>query len=87
MEPIQLPSDEEIRNAHHEGEEAVLALFHRTIGQLAARLQVLEDRVSKNSKNSGKPPSSDGLNKPAPKANENGMAGKPVVNQGMKGRP
>ncbi|MCX6083095.1 MAG: IS66 family transposase [Chloroflexi bacterium] len=68
MEPIQLPSDEEIRVAHHEGEEAVLALFHRTIGQLAARLQVLEDRVSKNSKNSGKPPSSDGLNKPAPKS-------------------
>ena len=68
MEPIQLPSDEEIRVAHHEGEEAVLALFHRTIGQLAARLQVLEDRVSKNSKNSGKPPSSDGLNKPARKS-------------------
>ena len=68
MEPIQLPSDEEIRAAHHEGEEAVLALFHRTIGQLAARLRVLEDRVSKNSQNSGKPPSSDGLNKPAPKS-------------------
>lgn len=68
MEPILLPSDEEIRAAYREGEEAVIALFHRTIGQLAARVQALEDRVSKNSRNSGKPPSSDGLNKPAPKS-------------------
>ncbi len=45
----------------------MIALFHRTVGQLAARIQVLEDRVSKNSRNSGMPPSSDGLNKPAPK--------------------
>jgi hypothetical protein len=35
MEPIQLPSNEEIRAAHCEGEEAVIALFHRTIGKLA----------------------------------------------------
>ena len=51
-----------------QGEEAVIALFHRTVGQLAARVQALEDRVSKNSRNSGKPPSSDGLAKPAPKS-------------------
>jgi len=68
MEPIQLPSDEEIGAAYDEGKEAVIALFHQTIGQLAARVQALEDRVSKNSRNSGKPPSSDGLNKPAPKS-------------------
>jgi len=46
----------------------VIALFHTTIGMLVARLQVLEDRVAKNSQNSGKPSSSDGLNKPAPKS-------------------
>ena len=68
MEPTQLPTDEEIREAYRQGEEAVIVLFHRTVGQLAARLQALEDRVSKNSRNSGKPPSSDGLNKPAPKS-------------------
>jgi transposase len=68
MEPFQLPSDEEIGAAYDESKEAVIALFHRTVGQLAARVQALEDRVSKNSHNSGKPPSSDGLSKPAPKS-------------------
>jgi transposase len=68
MERLQLPTDEEIDKAYDQGKEAVVALFHDTIGQLAARIQVLEDRVSKNSRNSGKPPSSDGLNKPAPKS-------------------
>jgi transposase len=68
MEPFQLLSDEEIRAAYDEGVEAVIGLFHRTVGQLAARVQALEDRVSKNSRNSGKPPSSDGLTKPAPKS-------------------
>jgi len=68
MEPFQLPSDEEICAAYDESKEAVIALFHRTVGQLAARVQALEDQVSKNSRNSGKPPSSDGLSKPAPKS-------------------
>jgi transposase len=68
MEPFQLPSDDEIGAAYDEGKEAVIVLFHRTVGQLAARVQALEDRVSKNSRNSGKPPSSDGLSKPAPKS-------------------
>jgi hypothetical protein len=68
MEPFPLPSDEEIGAAYDESKEAVIALFHRTVGQLAARVQTLEDRVSRNSRNSGKPPSSDGLAKPAPKS-------------------
>lgn len=68
MERLELPTDEEIDKAYDQGKEAVVALFHDTIGQLAARIQILEDRISKNSRNSGKPPSSDGLNKPAPKS-------------------
>jgi len=68
MEPIGLPSDEQIRAAYRQGEEAIITLFHHTVEQLAARVQALEDRVSKNSRNSGKPPSSDGLAKPAPKS-------------------
>jgi len=62
------PTDDEIRKACEQGPEAVIALFHAVFGQMGMRLEALEDRVSKNSKNSGKPPSSDGLNKPAPKS-------------------
>ena len=68
MEPLQLPSDAEIGAAYDKGKKAVIVLLHRTVGQLAARVQALEDRASKNSHNSGKPPFSDGLSKPAPKS-------------------
>ena len=68
MEQFRLPSDEEIGAAYDQGKEAVIALIHQTVGQLAARVQALEDQVAKNSRNSGKPPSSDGLSKPAPKS-------------------
>jgi transposase len=68
MGPQHVPTDEEIGKAYEQGKEAIIALFHEVIGQLAARIQVLEDRTAKNSQNSGKPPSSDGLNKPAPKS-------------------
>jgi transposase len=65
---MQIPTDEEIRKVYEQGPEAVIALFHAVFGQIDTRLQALEDRVVKNSKNSGKPPSSDGLNKPSPKS-------------------
>jgi transposase len=68
MEPFQFPSDEEIGEAYDAGKETVVALFHQMVRQLAARVQALEDQVSKNSCNSGKPPLSDGLAKPAPKS-------------------
>jgi transposase len=85
MEPFQLPSDEEIGAAYDQGKEAIVALFHRTVGQLAARVQTLEDRVSKNSRNSGKPPSSDGLNKPAPKSQRKHSGRKSGGQPGHKG--
>jgi len=64
MERLRLPTDDEIGEAYDQGKEAVIALFH----VIVERIQALEDRVSKNSRNSGKPLSSDGLNKPAPKS-------------------
>ena len=61
-----MPNKEEISAAYEEGKEAVLKLFEETIVVLAERIQKLEDQLAKNSRNSGKPPSSDGLDKPAP---------------------
>ena len=64
MEPLRLPGEEEIRAAYRCGEDAVVTLFIETLGKLAERIQQLEDQLAKNSGNSSKPPSSDGLKKP-----------------------
>ena len=64
MEPLRLPSEEEIGAAYDQGKEAVIELFCETLGKLAERIQHLEDQLAKNSQNSSKPPSSDGLKKP-----------------------
>ena len=71
MTEPRIPSREEVRAAHQQGEAAVLALFDslvEVIIGLAARVQALEDQLAKNSRNSGQPPSSDGLKKPAPRS-------------------
>jgi hypothetical protein len=65
MSTIQLPSEKEIRAAYQEGEEAVVLLFRSTFLMLAERIQQLEDQLAKNSRNSGKPPSSDGYDRRA----------------------
>jgi transposase len=63
MEPICLPTEERIRASVRQGEDAVVELFNTTLVQLAERIRRLEDQISKNSGNSSKPPSSDGLKK------------------------
>ncbi len=66
MTETRIPNREEVRAAYQQGEEAVLALFDNLVGvviTLAGRVQTLEDQLTKNSSNSGKPPSSDGLKK------------------------
>jgi len=65
MATFQLPTEEEIRAAARQGEDAVVAMVGellQVISLLAQRVQELEDRLSKNSSNSSKPPSSDGMN-------------------------
>lgn len=67
VNPPELPTPDEVRAAHQQGEEAVIALFDsliETVAILVAKVQALEDSQAKNSGNSGKPPSSDGLKKP-----------------------
>jgi len=63
MKAFQIPSDEEISVAYEQGKDAVIALFRQTLGELAERLQRVENQTAKNSNNSSKPPSSDGLKK------------------------
>ena len=40
----------------------------RTINEQNQKIKELEEKLGKNSQNSSKPPSSDGLNKPSPKS-------------------
>jgi transposase len=83
MNPSLLPSHEDIRAAYRQGEAAVLALFEvqaKIIRGLETKVQVLEDQITKNSRNSHKPPSSDGLNKPTPKSRRE-PSGKPSGGQ------
>lgn len=75
---ITLPTAEEIHEAYQTGEEAVQGLFatmKTQVEQLAVHvqelhevIQQLRDQVQKNSQNSSKPPSSDGLKKPRTKS-------------------
>jgi transposase len=69
MTPQGLPTPENIHAIYLQGEEAVRALVGELITlilNLQTRIEALEDHLGKNSRNSSKPPSSDGLQKPRP---------------------
>jgi transposase len=71
MESILNLTEEEIRVLYRQGEDAIVVLIMEFIQmnkELTNRVQALEDIIAKNSRNSGKPPSSDGYQKPAPKS-------------------
>ena len=68
MKSIRLPSEEEIKNAYDQGLSAIVVLMQETFFGLVERIEKLEDQLAKNSSTSGKPPSSDGYEKPAPKS-------------------
>ena len=66
MDLKHLPTQEEVRAIYRQGEEAVIALNTQLIEVilvLAGEVQALKDQLAKDSHNSSKPPSSDGLKK------------------------
>lgn len=70
---LKFPTEDEIRTAYQQGEVTVLALFNGVEGELlsladalksqAVAIKELQAKLSKDSRNSGKPPSSDGYGK------------------------
>jgi transposase len=74
MSEAHLPTPEEVRATYRQGEEAVVTLVagmvvlyqaqEARIQVLEAKIHTLEDRLNKDSHNSSKPPTSDGLKKP-----------------------
>ncbi len=59
---------EELHAVYPDGEGAVVAWVVAKTEGLERHIQRLEEQLAKNSQNSGKPPSSDGLKKPSPKS-------------------
>jgi transposase len=71
MTPADLPTREQIQDLIQQDRDAALAIYDTLIAlirALEARVQALEDQLAKNSQNSSKPPSSDGLKKPHPQS-------------------
>jgi transposase len=94
MEPFRLPTEEEVRATARQGEDAVVELvfglvnnWMAILNQLEGRIQALEDQLAKNSHNSSKPPSSDGLKKKPTKRGLRKPSGKKSGGQpGHEGR-
>lgn len=70
---LKLATEDEIRTAYQQGEDAVLMLFNQFESELVGLVEALKEqaeaikelqaKLSKDSSNSGKPPSSDGYGK------------------------
>jgi len=89
-----LPTRNDIHSAYEKGEEAVVEIVDellRVINELnranvllAQRVKALEDQTAKNSRNSSKPPATDGYRKPTPRNLRTVSGRKPG---GQKGHP
>jgi len=82
--PGGLPS--EVFDSLPESVRSYIRYLEMTIQQLQTRVQDLENRLSKNSSNSSKPPTSDGLSKKKPKSLRGKSGKKPGAQQGHVGK-
>ena len=90
MNQLDLPTPEQVHAVYQQGEEALVALVNKLVQAITAlegRVQVLEDQLAKNSDNSSKPPSSDGLSKPRPAVCASRVASPQANNRVIQGIP
>jgi len=80
-EAMNIPTHDEIHEIYRQGEEAITQLVDRLIQEL----QALQARLNKNSKNSSKPPSSDGFKKTRTKSTRKNGSKKSGGQEGHKG--
>lgn len=81
---VELPP---LESLSHEQKDALILQLFSYIQTLEARIQALEAQLSKDSSNSGKPPSSDGFKKkPRPQSERGKSARKPGGQKGHKGQ-
>jgi len=72
--------------AHPEALVDIILALQERLEQLERRVKELEGQLAKNSQNSGKPPSSDGLSKPSPKSLRTPSGRKPGGQPGHPGQ-
>ena len=75
---------EQLSKLSHDQKDDLILQLYAQIEKLTSRVEALESKLSKNSRNSSKPPSSDGYDKPKPKSRRE-KTGKPSGAQ--KGHP
>ena len=68
MTPLPTLSREQFDALGSDGQFALFLSLRAQMEEMAAEIQSLRDQLAKHSRNSGKPPSSDGYAKPAPKS-------------------
>ncbi|MGB4583865.1 MAG: IS66 family transposase [Rhodoferax sp.] len=79
-----MPTPTSLSHLSHAEKDALILTLQEQIKALQAAVKQLQSRSNMNSRNSSKPPSSDGLNKPAPKSLR--VAGENPTG-GQKGHP